>query len=416
MGSTVVIGGGAIGLLAAYELQRRGVDVTVVDKGDFGQACSAGNAGWVTPSLSDPVPAPGLVRTSLRWMMSDDSPLYIRPSAVPAMAPWLYRFWRHCNAASFNRGMRATVRFAQPTMRLYDALRENGVTFEMHQTGLLLAAMHRDYLEHMADLLEVMQDFGYQEPEELSGSELRDFEPALSGEVVAGLWVREERLVRPETLTAGLVQWLDERGVTLRSGVEVTGLRRGNGGVTQIDTSEGSLDADAVLIAAGAWSGNVARLCGLKLPMQAGKGYNVTVQDPELKLKHATYLPEVKVACSPFDGALRISGTMELSGVNTSFDPRRVEAIRRGADRCLPGWNRGSGETTWSGMRPMLPDGLPAIGRAPGFDNLFLATGHAMLGITLGPATADAIATLMTTGENEAELKPFDPGRFSGRR
>lgn len=413
MSTTVVIGGGAVGLLAAYELHQRGIQVTVIDKGDFGAACSAGNAGWVTPSLSDPVPAPGLVATSLKWMLKRDSPLYIRPSSVPSMAPWLFRFWRNCNEEAFHSGMTATARFAMPTMKLYDALVENGVEFEMHQTGLLLAAINPGYLDHLAEELEIMREFGYETPLELSGAELRDFEPSLTSEIVAGLWIREERHVRPETLTAGLVTWLTDRGVTLLSGVEVTGFRHSGKGIGQIDTSEGPLEVNAVLIAAGAWSGQVARLAGVNLPMQAGKGYNVTVTNPELKLKHATYFSEVKVACSPFDGALRISGTMELSGVNTRFDPRRLDAIRRGADRCLGDWNRGSGETSWVGMRPMLPDGLPAIGRAPGFDNLFVATGHAMLGITLGPATAAAIAGLMASESDIPDLSAFDPGRFA---
>ena len=412
MGTTVVIGGGVVGLLSAYELHQRGVKVTVIDKGDFGAACSAGNAGWVTPSLSDPVPAPGLVATSLKWMLHRDSPLYIRPSSVPSMAPWLFRFWRNCNEESFHRGMIATARLAMPTMRLYDALAENGVEFEMHQTGLFLAAMNPGYLDHLAEELEIMRQFGYGEPVQLSGAELRDFEPALTSEILAGLWIREERHVRPETVSAGVAKWLAERGVELLSGVEVTGIRHSSSGVSHVETSKGPLEADAILIAAGAWSGQVARMAGVNLPMQAGKGYNVTVNDPELKLQHATYFSEVKVACSPFNGALRVSGTMELSGVNTAFDPRRIEAIRSGADRCLGNWSRGSGETTWVGMRPMLPDGLPAIGRAPGFDNLFLATGHAMLGITLGPATAVAIASLMTSQGDVPDLTAFDPGRF----
>ncbi len=415
MSTTVVVGGGAVGLLSAYELHRRGVEVTVIDKGDFGRGASEGNAGWITPSLSDPVPAPGLLGTSLKWMLSRDSPLYVRPSSVPGIAPWLYRFWRHCNSEDFHRGMAATARLSMPTMQLYDALVENGVEFEMHQTGLLLAAMNRDYLDHLAEGLELMRQFGYQKPVEISGSELHDFEPALTDVVVAGLWVREERHVRPETLTAGLVKWLSDRGVTLLSGVEVTGIRRNGRIVTHVDTVDGPLEADSVLIAAGAWSGQVAQLAGVNLPMEAGKGYNVTVKNPTLKMQHATYFSEVRVACSPFDNALRVSGTMELSGVNTTFDPRRLDAIRRGADRCLGDWSRGSGETSWVGMRPMLPDGLPAIGRAPGYNNLFMATGHAMLGITLGPATGAAIAGLMTSEADVPDLTAFDPGRFARR-
>jgi D-amino-acid dehydrogenase len=415
VGTTAIIGGGVIGLLTAYELHRRGIDVTVIDKSDFGAACSAGNAGWITPSLSGPVPAPGLVATSIKWMMDRHSPLYIRPSAVPALAPWLFQFWRHCNAREYHAGLMATARLAEPIMDLYDSLDEHGVEFEMHNTGLLYAVLNPDYLKHIAADLEVMRQFGYGEPVEMSGSTLRDFEPELTSTVKAGLWVPEERHVRPETLTEGLVRWLTREGVKLRSGVKVTGIRRSGSSVRAIETSDGTLEVDQLLIAAGAWSGDLARMAGLHLPMQAGKGYNITVNQPELTLHHAIYFSEARIACSPFNGALRISGTMELSGVNTVFDPRRVEAIRHGADRCLGEWSRGASETTWVGMRPLTPDGLPVIGRAPGVENLYLATGHSMLGITLGPSTALTIAEVMTTGKSEIDLDAFDPARFARR-
>jgi D-amino-acid dehydrogenase len=415
VGTTAIIGGGVIGLLAAYELHRRGVDVTLIDKSDFGAACSTGNAGWITPSLSGPVPAPGLVATSLKWMMDRHSPLYIRPSSLPALAPWLFQFWRHCNAADYHAGLMATARLAEPVMDLYDSLVEHGVEFEMHDSGILFAVLNPEYLTHLAEDLKIMRQFGYGEPLELSGGELRDFEPEITDAVKGALWVREERHVRPETLTEGLVRWLTAEGVKLYPGVKVTGIRSGVSTVRAIETLDGTLDVDQILIAAGAWSGEVARMAGVTLPMQAGKGYNITVNEPELKLHHAIYFSDARVACSPFDGALRVSGTMELSGVNTAFDPRRVEAIRHGADRCLGDWSRGASETSWVGMRPLTPDGLPVIGRAPKLENLYLATGHSMLGITLGPSTALTIAELMTTGKSSIDLTAFDPARFAER-
>jgi len=412
VGTTAIVGGGVIGLLTAYELQRRGIDVTVIDKSDFGAACSAGNAGWITPSLAGPVPAPGLVATSLKWMMDRHSPLYIRPSSLPSLAPWLFQFWRHCNAREYHAGLVATARLAEPIMDLYDSLDEHGVDFEMHSTGLLYAVLDPNYLQHIADDLQVMRQFGYSEPVEMSGAALRDFEPELTDVVKAGLWVPEERHVRPETLNNGLVKWLKREGVKLESGVKVTGIRRSGDHVRAIETLDGTMEVDQLLIAAGAWSGELAAMAGLNLPMQAGKGYNITVQQPELTLHHAIYFSEVRIACSPFNDALRVSGTMELSGVNTNFDPRRVEAIRHGANRCLGDWSRGASETTWVGMRPLVPDGLPVLGRAPGIGNCFLSTGHSMLGITLGPSTALMMAELMTTGTTSIDISAFDPARF----
>jgi D-amino-acid dehydrogenase len=182
-----------------------------------------------------------------------------------------------------------------------------------------------------------------------------------------------------------------------------------------VETSAGTLAADEVLVAAGAWSGELASMANVRLPMQAGKGYNITVRQPEIDMRHSIYFSEVRIACTPFKDALRIAGTMEMSGINTELDTRRVDAIRRGADRVLKNWSRGASETTWAGMRPMTPDGLPVIGRAPGYDNLFFATGHAMMGVSLAPATAVVIADLMRGDDTYMDLAPFDPARFARR-
>jgi D-amino-acid dehydrogenase len=166
------------------------------------------------------------------------------------------------------------------------------------------------------------------------------------------------------------------------------------------------------VLAAGAWSGPLAKRFGFRLPIEAGKGYSVTISNPAVRLARPVLLGEVKLGCTPFDGALRVAGTMELSGLNTRLDPRRVAAIRRAADRYLPGSLQGTAVHEWTGMRPVLPDGLPAIGRAPGFQNLYVASGHAMLGITLAPATAEVLADLMTTERSAVDLRAFDPGRY----
>lgn len=415
MAKTIIVGGGVIGLASAFELHRRGSEVTVLDMGDFGAACSSGNAGWITPSLSAPVPAPGLVLDSMKWMLSRDSPLYIKPAAVPQLAPWLFRFWRHCNPRDYQAGFEATVRLGQNIMQQYDSLVDAGVEFEMHQTGLLYAFMDLEYMKRASDELMQMQQFGYQLPVIMHALELHDFEPSLTDRVMGGVWVREERHVRPETLTAGLVGWLAAAGVDLRSHVEVTGLRRQGDSIRAVETAAGTLEADEVLIAAGAWSGELAAMAGVGLPMQAGKGYNITVQQPEIEVRHSIYFSEARIACTPFNDALRLAGTMEMSGINTELDTRRVDAIRRGADRVLKNWRRGAGETTWAGMRPMTPDGLPVIGRAPGYDNLFFATGHAMMGVSLAPATAAVIADVMRGDTPDMDLAPFDPARFARR-
>lgn len=413
MSRTVIVGAGAVGLATAYELRKRGVDVLLLDRGEPGAACSAGNAGWVVPTYSSPLPAPGLVSTSIRWMARRDSPLYIRPRVDPRFSRWVWRFWRNCRPAPFQAGLRALAALNTRTMPLYDALAADGVSFEMHRAGLLFLGLTRAKVESAAAEIGEMQMTGYHRPPVLSAADLHDLEPGLSGDVAGGFHVVQERHLRPETLMAGLTARVREMGVNIQTGTDVTGLAQRDRIVTGVMTADGAVDADRVVIAAGAWSGQLARRFELDLPVEAGKGYSITVEQPERVVRHPLDLIEAHAAVTPFDGALRVAGTMELSGVNLRLEPARVAAIRRAGDRYLGGWQRGAREHVWVGMRPLTPDGLPLIGSAPGFENLYVATGHAMLGITLAPATGEALAELMTTGVPTADLSPFDPGRFA---
>ena len=411
----VVIGAGVIGLCSAYELSRRGCSVTIVDKGEPGAACSSGNAGWLVPSLAGPLPAPGLVARSLKWMLGRDSPLYIKPGIQIDLAKWLWQFRRYCNEGDYRRGLEAVASFGQETMALFDALKADGVEFEMNHAGVLLAFLSMTAMKDVLSDLEVMRHYGYQSPQVFSGQSLLELEPALSQKVAGGVLVEEERHLRPETFTAGMVKRLTAMGTRILQGVEITGAHRRGRAISAVATIGGELEADVFLIAAGAWSGSLAGKFGFYVPVQAGKGYSITVHRPALQLRRPLYLDEAKIACTPFNGALRFAGTMELSGINTILDRRRLIAMGRAADTYLPGWSRGEAQDEWVGMRPVTPDGLPIIGRVPGYDNLYIATGHAILGVTLAPATALAIAECVCSGTTRSGLKPFDPGRFGPR-
>ncbi len=413
MKKTVVVGAGVIGLLCAYEIRRRGGDVTVIDKGEAGGACSLGNTGWVVPSFSSPLPGPGMVGTTFKWMLSAGSPLYIRPSAVPSMASWLWQFWRHCNSRDHAAGLSAVIGLNRHTLTLFDAIKADGIDFEMHDAGLLCAFTTRVAYERTLASLQAIDALSGLEIHELLGASLMVKEPALADDVVGGIFIPSERHVRPETLNAGLVDWLTRSGVEITTGVEMLGVTREGLAVKGIETTAGDIAADVLLLATGAWSGRLAAQLGFQLPMQAGKGYTITVESPSVTLRGPVYFPEKKIVTSPFEGALRIGGTMELSGVNADQDPRRLAAIRRGAEAFLPGCFEGDSQTEWMGMRPVVPDGLPVIGLAPNYDNVYLATGHAMLGVTLGPATAAAAADLVLAGHTGIPVAPFDPARFA---
>jgi D-amino-acid dehydrogenase len=431
MPHTIIVGGGVIGLACAHELGRGGERVTLIERGLPGGACSAGNLGWICPVHSDPLPAPGLAAASIRWMLRGDSPLYIRPSALPRLAGWLWRFWRHCNRRDYERALEALAELNRTTLARYDALARDGLRFEIHRSRLMLVALGEGRLEQALAESRIMERWGHPPPERLSAAQARALEPALSPAVAGALLYEEERHVRPETLCAALAAGLPALGVEVRTAEEVVAAERrgrriaavlsrpvasaaGPAGGTALRQAAASarLEADHFLIASGAWSGSLARRFGFRLPMQAGKGYSLTLASPARRVRRPLYFGEHQAGATPFEGALRLGGTMELSGLNQRLDRRRVVAIRRAAERYLPGVFPPEASEEWVGMRPITPDGLPAIGRAPGLDNVFVASGHGMLGITLAPATAAAIAGLIARGSGAEELRPFDPARF----
>jgi D-amino-acid dehydrogenase len=364
-----------VGLCCAWSLRRRGAEVTVLERGRCGEGASWGNAGWITPALSAPVPGPGVMRQAAGWMLDPASPLYVRPSLRPAFLRWSWQFARACRPARATAATAATAALAATAGETFDLLRAEGVSFEMHSDGLLFVALSRGHLHEYAG-------------RRLSGSELREFEPALSRAVVEGLHAPDERHVRPESLIAGLVESLRD---CIEEGREVSDLR------------ELGPEFDRVIVAAGV---HTKRL--IPLPLMAAKGYSITAPVPRAPAR-PLYLYETKIGASPFDGGFRLAGTLELGPEDLSLNARRIQAIHRGAARYLQ-TPLGEGET-WAGLRPLLPDGLPAIGRID--ERTFVATGHSMLGITLGPATGEALAPYVLTGEKPPLLRPLSPKRLT---
>jgi D-amino-acid dehydrogenase len=417
----VVVGGGIIGLCTAFALHQRGVPATVLDAGPAEHAASHVNAGWIVPTLAAPVPSPGLIATSLRWMLRSDSPLYIRPRLDPAFLRWTLGFWRHCNARDFLAGTEAIAAFGARSLALYDAMREAGVRYEEHRDGLLFAYRTSEALEHDYAALETVRRFGFEISPIMSGDELRALEPSLSETVSGGYRLPQERSVRPDTLVRGLIAYLQERGIEVRRGALVSGIETAGGNVTGVVAGGQRIPAATVVVAAGAWTPRLLKPLRVPVPIEAGKGYSIDFAPaPDLPepVRRPLYLHESRVTITPLEGMIRLAGTMELSGLNRYVRQERVAAIARAAAWAIRGWpaqtpGSAPGVRIWNGPRPMTPDGLPVIGRLPGYRNLVVASGHGMLGVTLAPATGEAIADLITTGDAPEVITPFDPGRFA---
>jgi D-amino-acid dehydrogenase len=406
----IVVGAGVVGLACAWALRKRGCDVLIVERAAPGGGCSAGNAGWICPEHAEPLPAPGLVLTSLAWMLRRDSPLYIAPSALPELIPFLSRFWRSCNARDFAHGLQAIRELSRGTQQRFDELLRDGVSFELHRDGLLCVSTDERALTRSIALHNEHFRAGQPPVTMLGYDEVHHMEPALGEQVVGGYLLGDEYHVRPESLVSGYVQALTARGAGIVRGTTVLGPAPGG-----VVTSAGTLTGDAVLVTAGVHSEALLQAFGVKVPMQAGKGYSITVPRDRLPLQRPLLLGDARVACTPFEGSTRVAGTLELSGFNEVVRPARLAGIRRSAARFFREPVRLGGGVEWVGLRPLTPDGLPLIGRVRGLRDVFVATGHAMLGVTLAPATGEHIADYITTGGSAEVLAPFEPARFGSR-
>jgi D-amino-acid dehydrogenase len=410
-----IVGGGVIGLSVAEALARRGAQVVVLEAGTCGAAASAGNAGWITPALSAPVPAPGTMLQALRWMPDPKSPLLVRPVARLSFLRWSLDFWRSTAAARYGAGMAALVALTDRTIADFDALAARGVAFEMHQQGMLFVARGDAVLEEELHVLREQQAVGYRgEVTLLDRAAARDREPALSDAVAGAIAAPMERHVRPETLTAGLAAHLRARGTEIREHTPVRRITRDGSGWL-LDTGGGPLRAQRVVLAGGAQTGDLLRPLGVRLPLEGAKGYSITLEQPSVRLRGPLYLLESKVGVSPYRGALRLAGTLELGARDLRLDQRRLGSIERAGRDYLRDWPSGGARSAWAGFRPLLPDGLPAIGPVPGLDGLHVATGHGMLGVTLAPTTAEVLAPAVLDDKPSLALAPFSVARFGNR-
>jgi D-amino-acid dehydrogenase len=410
-----VVGAGVVGLACAWELRRRGAGVVVLERARVGGGVSQGNTGWVSPSLTYPLPGPGMVREGLRQLFTGGDAFVLRPSLDPAFVRWLWSFRRNCSSARFDTGIRALLALNRRTLELFDAYRDAGVVFEMHTAGLVVAARTPGGLDLYRRTFQRLRALGYGggSIEELDGGALAALEPALDeARVVAGLHARVDRFVRPEQLTAGLARRLRADGVEIHEGCELRTLARRAGGWA-LETTSGPVAAQRLVVAAGLPTAPLLRRLGVRIPLIGARGYSVTLAGQGTPPRHALYLAEAKLGLSPFDGGVRVAGVFELGASNDDISPAVGERLLAAARPYLGGWHPdpdGPVEA-WAGLRPATPDGLPLIGALPGLDGIYLATGHGMLGVTLAPATANLLAPLVLDGHAAPELTPFDPAR-----
>lgn len=412
----VVIGGGLIGFSVAYHLLRVGMRVSVIERGKEGDAgCSTGNAGMVVPSHFVPLAAPGVIWKGLRWMFDPESPFSIRPRPSWELLSWGWNFYRASSPARVKRAMPVLRDMALRSRSLFGELAEReGFGFGLQKKGLLMLCKTRAALEHEAELAATANSLGVV-AEVLDADGVRGKDPGLEIDVTGGVYFAQDCHLDPARFLGDLRREVVRMGGTVRWASEVNDFRQDGVRVQAVVLEGGEeIPGDDFVICGGAWSPGVGKMLGLRLPMQAGKGYSVTHPNPPVLPTVCSLLNEARVAVTPMDGKLRIGGTMEIVGLDESVNRRRLGGILKSVGAYYPQISETDfeGLEVWRGLRPCSPDGMPFIGRTKRRENVVVATGHSMLGLSLAPVTGEMVAAILTGDELKYNMALVDPDRY----
>lgn len=406
-----IIGGGVIGVCTAYYLTRMGREVTIFEQAEIGSGSSFGNAGLIVPGYSIPLAHPGALGQGLRWMLRRDSPFYVRARMDWDLMKWLWKFWAASNDNRMREGLSILSNLGYASLELLKIIvAEEHLDCEFQQKGWLMAYLTQKGLDSAAQESRLLNEVGVKTVV-LDQQEMFKKEPGLRSDLSGGVYFPNEAHLNPDEFVQALARKTKQNGTYMITGVRVTGIRPGGKLGIKIRTTQGDFLADQVVLATGAWTSELAKDINTYIPLQAAKGYSVTIP-AKRNIKLPLYLSEAKVAVTPLRAGIRLAGTLELTGMDLRINHRRVDGIVASASKYLQLPEGNSRAEPWSGLRPCTPDGLPIIGRVRDHNNLYIATGHCMLGMTLGPVTGKLIAQLMCDEKLDMSLEPFSAGRF----
>lgn len=408
----LIVGGGVIGLACAHYLLQSGRGVTVLDRGCIGGGSSHGNCGTLTPSHAPPLAAPGTLGKALRWMLRPDAPLYVAPRFDPALWRWLWRFARRCNQRDWLSAARAKAALLHASRTLIETLvRDQRLDCEFAADGLLYAFREARAFEGTIAERDALAELGIAS-EVWDAATLREREPALREDLVGGVWLPGDASLRPDRYVAELARIVRAAGGTIVEDCAVKGFHRDGARITAVTTTQGEFDAREILLATGAWSPLIAKPLGIALPIQPGKGYSITYDAPALLPRRPLVLKERSVCVTAWGSGFRLGSTMEFSGYDERLNRTRLDALERASREYLREPVGTVKREEWFGWRPMTWDDLPILGRAPGCENLWLATGHGMLGVSMSAITGLLLSELITGRAPSLDIAAYSAQRF----
>jgi D-amino-acid dehydrogenase len=409
----LILGGGVIGLACAYYLLEAGRGVTILEQGTAGCGSSHGNCGTLTPSHATPLAMPGVMGPALRTLLHPDAPLRIAPRIDPRLWRWLFGFARRCNWNDFRAATRAKAPLLLESRRLIEALvRNESLDCEFEPSGTLYVFRDAAEFERSQWLPRALGEIGMA-IDTLDGAKVDAMEPALKPGAVGGYFNPGDAHLRPDRYVDALAGLVRKKGGTIEEGARIESIEREGARITRVRTSRGDFSGREVVLALGAWSPMLAKQLGLDLPIQPGKGYSITYSRPQLAPRMPLVLKERSVCVTAWSSGYRLGSTMEFAGYDTSLNRTRLDALRRGAAEYLHEPEGPAVVEEWYGWRPMTPDDLPMLGRAPGIENLILATGHGMLGVSMSAISGLLVSEVVAGKTPSLDIAPYSVSRFA---
>jgi D-amino-acid dehydrogenase len=417
MSKVVIIGGGIIGLSSAFYLQKSGWDVTVLDKGDFSDNCSYGNCGYICPSHFIPLATPGIVKQGLKWMWNSKSPFYVQPRFDWNLINWGLKFVRSATKDNVTTAAAPLRDIAIISKKEYESwLSIPGFDFAYQHKGLLEIFQTEAGGEHARHTVEKAHELGLNDTQLLTKDELQALEPQTRINGMGAILFNCDAHCYPNKLMQNLITYLKQQGVKLIPNQEVIQFEKAGGKINKVITPDNMYEPDEIVIATGSWGRETAKLLAVKIPLMPGRGYSVTLENSPYKVNYPAVLLEGRAAITPMDGnKIRFGGTMEITSHKTPPRMNRVQGILDAVKRFYPDFDvpLPAKEKIWYGYRPCSADGLPYIGRVKKYSNLVVATGHSMLGLSLGAGTGKLVDEIIAGRNTSMAIASFDPGRFS---
>lgn len=408
----IIIGGGIIGLCSAYYLQKEGHQVTVIDKSDFSSGASYVNAGYITPSHFISLAAPGMITKGIKWMFNPSSPFYVKPSLDIDFLKWTWAFKKSATSSKIEESIKPIKDINLFSRDLYEDLKTSSdFNFHYERKGLLMCYKtdkvgEEEWKIGLRGIKEGLK------VDLLSAKEVKALQPKADTNMNGAVYYHSDSHMTPNHFMPEMIAYLKRNGVVFFQNEKVQDIEMSNDNISKIRTDKQELSCDEAVLAAGSWSPLLTKKLGLKIPIQAGKGYRINVER-ETNITIPAILCEAKVAVTPMDGFTRFAGTMEVAGINNDINPVRVNAIANAAKSYYNSVEITEEEKQQakSGLRPCSPDGLPYIGKSSKCNNLTIATGHAMMGWSLGPATGKLVSEIISEKKQSLDLSPFHPDR-----